>query len=95
MGMSSRGNSNWGLIKQMIQIASSLKRGSSGGISFVSEIKLMANKDRGLFNLDEDLGELNDLSAKYPERLRSMTVALEAWKTEMERSATPQPGIPQ
>ena len=57
--------------------------------------KLMAGKDRGLFNLDEDLSELKDLSARYPERVRSMTAALEAWKTEMQQTATPQPGMPQ
>ena len=56
--------------------------------------KLMVGKDRGLFNLDKDLGESKDLCAKYPERLRSMTAALEAWKTEMKRNATPQPGMP-
>ncbi len=56
--------------------------------------KLMAGEEKGLFNLKKDLGEQNDLSSKYPERVRSMMSALEQWKADMERTATPQPEPP-
>ena len=46
----------------------------------------------GLYNLDEDLGEQNDLVDKYPERVRKMTAAIEAWKIDVADGATKQPG---
>ena len=35
------------------------------------------SKEAQLYNLAEDLGESNDLAAKYPDRVRAMTAALE------------------
>jgi len=57
--------------------------------------KLVTGRDQDLFNLNEDLAEQHDLSSKYPERLRSMTAALEAWKEDVERTATSQPEPPE
>ncbi|MFK7850468.1 MAG: sulfatase-like hydrolase/transferase [Akkermansiaceae bacterium] len=39
-----------------------------------------------LFNLDEDLGEKNDLSKKFPERTQQMMADLKTWEAEMIKS---------
>jgi len=48
-------------------------------------------KGVGLYNLDEDLGEQNNLAEKHPERVRAMLEAVEAWKKDVAVGATPQP----
>lgn len=44
-----------------------------------------------LFNLDDDLGETNDLAAKLPDRANAMRKALEAWRKEVHEKAILQP----
>jgi arylsulfatase A len=44
-----------------------------------------------LFNLQKDLGELNDLSAKQPERVKSLLAELSRWEAEVNMGATAQP----
>ena len=48
-----------------------------------------------LFDLSQDLGEEKDLSAKHPERVKTMMAALEAWRMDVNRGATPQPALQQ
>lgn len=57
--------------------------------------KLVKDSDGGLFNLDKDLAEQNDLSAKYPERVKRMSAAIEAWKADVATGATVQPDPPE
>lgn len=45
----------------------------------------------GLFNLNRDLSEQNDLSSTYPERAARMKRAIESWDEEVTQDATPQP----
>ena len=48
--------------------------------------KLIENYEDGshlLFNLRQDLGETDDLSARRPERVREMSAMLEAWRREV------------
>jgi len=45
----------------------------------------------GLYNLEEDIGEQNNLAEKYPERAQAMLEAIEAWKEDVAAGATPQP----
>ena len=52
--------------------------------------KLVAGPSGGLFNLDRDLEERENLSGKYPERLKEMTAAIERWKVDVATGATPQ-----
>jgi arylsulfatase A-like enzyme len=44
-----------------------------------------------LFNLAEDIGEQNDLAGKHPQRVQTMTAALEAWTRDVATGATDQP----
>lgn len=54
--------------------------------------KLVADgKSPQLFDLSKDLSETTDLAAKFPERVKKMTAALEAWKLDVETGAPPQP----
>ena len=39
----------------------------------------MSNKPWQLFNIKEDIGEKNDLSSKFPAKLRSMVADIEKW----------------
>ena len=48
----------------------------------------------GLFRLDKDLAERDDLADQEPDRLQAMTAAIEAWKTDIARDITPQPDLP-
>ncbi len=48
-------------------------------------------KKPALFHLGEDLGEANDLAARYPERTRKMTQTARRWLEEVQATATPQP----
>ena len=36
-----------------------------------------------LYNLEEDLGEMNDLSESQPELLKELITSLELWETEL------------
>ena len=49
----------------------------------------------GLYRLDEDLGEQNNLADRYPQRVREMTAAVEAWKMDVAKGVTQQPGPPE
>lgn len=53
-----------------------------------------AGRTVGLYNLDDDLGEQHDLAEQYPDRVRSMLQAIEAWKADVEEGATVQKGRP-
>lgn len=43
-------------------------------------------KGNGLFNLDEDLGEVHDLSEEYPEKLNEMKQNFSNWKDRMAKA---------
>jgi len=45
----------------------------------------------GLYNLEDDIAEKNNLADKYPQRLNRMLRQLEAWKVDVANGATPQP----
>ena len=47
-----------------------------------------------LFNLKNDLGEMNDLAGKESGRVKSMKAAAEAWLKEVNGSAPAQPKTP-
>ena len=49
----------------------------------------------GLYNLDEDLGEENNLADEYPERVKEMMAAIEAWEMDVADGATKQPESPE
>ena len=57
--------------------------------------KLIVNgkgsKGTALFNLSMDLGEKKNLAKSEPERVQKMLAALETWKTDVAKGATPQP----
>jgi arylsulfatase A-like enzyme len=56
--------------------------------------KLVMEKNKPhLFDLANDLSEKNDLSAKFPDRVKQMMAALEAWKSDVANGATPQPAL--
>ena len=57
--------------------------------------KLVTGPGGGLFNLDRDLAERDDLSGQYPERLQEMTAAIERWQTDVATGATRQPDPPE
>jgi arylsulfatase A len=46
-----------------------------------------ANGDMGLFNLDEDIGEANDLYRERPEKAKSLQEAWGQWNDDVNRSA--------
>jgi arylsulfatase A-like enzyme len=48
----------------------------------------------GLYNLAQDIGERNNLAASEPARVRRMLAAVEAWKKDVAKDATPQPSGP-
>ena len=48
----------------------------------------------GLYNLDQDIGEKNNLADKHPQRVAQMLAAIEAWKKDVATGATKQPGAP-
>jgi hypothetical protein len=41
-------------------------------------------KGRGLFDLNDDLGETKDLSDEYPERVASMRRAFDSWCVDVD-----------
>ena len=45
-----------------------------------------SKRGSGLYNLAEDIGEKNDLSAKHPEIIRKMETAFAAWRKEMDEA---------
>lgn len=45
----------------------------------------------GLFRLDQDVSERENLASRYPARVKSMEAATREWLEEMRRTATPQP----
>ena len=45
----------------------------------------------GLYHLDDDLGEQNNLAGRYPDRVQAMLEAIESWKEDVATGATPQP----
>ncbi|NQU25329.1 MAG: sulfatase-like hydrolase/transferase [Candidatus Nealsonbacteria bacterium] len=47
-----------------------------------------------LFNLDDDLGEQNNLAEQQGDRVRQMRAAIEAWKQDVATGATQQPPPP-
>lgn len=44
-----------------------------------------------LFNLDEDLAERNNVAAQHPKRVKSLRMALAAWRKDVQSTATEQP----
>jgi len=50
-------------------------------------------KGAGLYNLDEDLGERNNLAEKHPQRVGRMRAAIQAWQQDVTATATPQPDL--
>ena len=54
---------------------------------------LLQKKKPLLFDLANDLPESTDLSERYPERIESMLKDIEAWKRDVNSSATPQPDL--
>jgi hypothetical protein len=44
----------------------------------------------GLYHLESDLGEQENLASQYPDRVSRMRAAIEAWKQEVTAGATPQ-----
>ena len=48
-------------------------------------------KGKGLFDLSKDPGEKENLAKQEPQRLKAMSAALEAWKKDVAKGATPQP----
>ena len=50
-----------------------------------------AKNDAELYDLSTDIGEENDLSAKHPDRVRSMKASIEYWIEDVEDGATEQP----
>jgi arylsulfatase A-like enzyme len=51
-------------------------------------------KQPGLFNLKDDFAEQHDLARQYPDRLKSMLAALDAWEQDTATDASPQPTLP-
>jgi arylsulfatase A-like enzyme len=51
-------------------------------------------KPPALFNLQDDLGERQDVAARHPERVRAMLAAIDAWQRDVTTDATPQPDAP-
>ena len=47
-----------------------------------------------LYNLDDDLGEQDNVADQHPERVKQMLAALEEWKTDVASGATAQPPPP-
>jgi hypothetical protein len=45
---------------------------------------LESAKGKGLYDLENDIGETNDLSAKHPEVLHQLQSAFAQWRTEMD-----------
>jgi arylsulfatase A-like enzyme len=45
-----------------------------------------------LFNLADDIGEQHDLAGEQPERAAQMLKAVEAWRSDVAKGATQQPG---
>ena len=43
------------------------------------KVTRMENKSWKLFNIKEDIGEQNDLSARYPDKLKTMVADIEKW----------------
>ncbi len=48
----------------------------------------------GLYNLDDDIGEQNNLAERQPDRVKAMLAKIEAWKADVANGATPQPEMP-
>jgi len=47
----------------------------------------------GLYDLDADVGEKTNLASKYPDRVKAMQNALQAWSDDVTANATPQPDV--
>lgn len=45
----------------------------------------------GLYNVDEDISERNNLADQHPDRVKRMRAAVEAWDKDVHSGATPQP----
>jgi arylsulfatase A-like enzyme len=52
------------------------------------------SKPPALYNLQEDLGEQQDLAERHPERVQAMLAAVDAWQRDVTTDATPQPDTP-
>ena len=48
-------------------------------------------KGVGLYNLDDDLGEKQNLAAKFPQRVEAMLKSIAAWQEDVNTGATEQP----
>lgn len=46
-----------------------------------------ANGESGLFNLDSDIGETTDLTAKHPQKVKSLQAAYKQWNLNVNTSA--------
>ena len=47
----------------------------------------------GLYDLSKDIGERENLAARFPERLEAMQAALKSWSEEVTSKVTPQPDV--
>ena len=54
-------------------------------------VNAMGQDGVGLYNLDDDIGEENNLADKYPKRTRAMLNELETWRKDVKVGATVQP----
>tara|TARA_R110002049_G_scaffold12407_2_gene55679 strand:+ start:100 stop:321 length:222 start_codon:yes stop_codon:yes gene_type:complete len=50
------------------------------------------NEQVGLYRLDQDPSEKNDLAASEPEQTKALLARLKAWYADTQRTATPQVG---
>ena len=66
-------------------------RGGKGRAVRKGKWKLLEYGDQlsQLFNLETDLGERNDLSAKHPEVVKDLRASWNAWSAQMAKPAWP------
>ena len=80
-------------VRREALVAGALRDGALGAVAGRGENKGKAGKKGAealprvlLFNVEKDPKETTDLAAREPERVKSMTAALDAWMTSVERS---------
>ena len=59
---------------------------SPGGAIRYKNFKLLEYYENGttqLFDLDKDLGELNDIAKENPEKVKELTAMLHAWRKDV------------
>ena len=71
-----------------MQEVRALVRGATGDMVLVNG---KGSEGTALFDLSKGLGEKTNLAQSEPDRVKKMLAALEIWKTDVARGATPQP----